>query len=84
MSKQPKAPQLPQPATRENWEKAVRHHADRIRGMLGKQVFGFDVGDNQDAQLVAVYLLGVAEGRKNSEKILAELVKKYQITPIKQ
>lgn len=70
--------------TRKDWEQAVKHHASRILGMISHQVFGWNITENKDALIVAVYLKGVEEGRKNSEAILAELIKKYQPTQKEQ
>jgi len=62
----------------DDWKKAVKKHAKRIRGLISNQVFGRAIGDNRDALIVAVFLAGVKEGRENSEKILAEIIKKYE------
>lgn len=71
-------PTLLNPTSREDWEKAVKKHARRIRGMISGQVFGWNIKGNKDAEVVAIYLKGVEEGRKASEAVLAEILKKYQ------
>ena len=61
-----------------DWRKAVKHHADRIRGMIrDTELFGekFRMNDN-DAVIVAAYLRGVHEGTENSKKVLEAMTKK--------
>jgi cytochrome c len=67
------------PESRAEWEHAVKHHAERIRGMISRQVFGWNITDNKDALIVAVYLKGVEEGRKNSELILGQMIAKIKM-----
>ena len=58
------------------WEKTVKKHAKRIRDMMSHNVFGRSIGDNKDALIVAVFLHGVAEGRRNSELVLKRILEK--------
>ena len=63
-------PQAVNPVNRKEWVKAVEHHAKRIKGMLDETIFGYKIGKNPDALIVAVYMKGVEEGRKHSEEWL--------------
>ena len=56
----------------DEWQRAVKQHAERVLGMMSHNVFGRRIGDNKDALIVAVYLKGVEEGGKNYRLLLEE------------
>ena len=71
--------QLTNPGTRDEWERAVKKHARRIKGMISHNLFGWNIGDNKDALIVSVYLKGVEEGTKNSKLVLEEILRQRGI-----